>query len=293
MFTRKRMILAIVLMLLSILLAQGVRSYFQRGTAIERMPLVRNKPGDHHRPVFVSGLDSAGNALLSGNKPAVHPLHQFADNSQGNLAGQAGGMRGADDCAIPCSGSDFIALDDHSGFFISGPGSNAGNSPKGNGAPGTDKKNGTDEPVKGNAQPSPGPGGSSTPPGGNAPASGGAGKPQPGGNPGPNTDPGVSPAPPGGQPQPEHPADTPPIAGNPPLGPFMPLNGPLSDPPATPPFLRGAAAPVSTLTDRATPTSVPEPASLALIATGLLGMAWLRKKRARHQPPQEPYNLRC
>ncbi|GBL44306.1 hypothetical protein SFMTTN_0101 [Sulfuriferula multivorans] len=293
MFTRKRIILAIVLMLLSILLAQGVRSYFQSSTAIDRVPPARNKPGDHHHPVFVSGLDSAGNALLSGNKPATHPLQQFADNPQGNLAGQAGDIRGADDCAIPCSGSDFIALDDHSGFFISGPGSNAGNSPKGKGAPGTDKKNGTGEPVIGNAQPGPGTGGSSTPPGGNAPASGGGGKLQPGGNPGPNTDPGVSPAPPGGQQQPERPADNPPIAGNPPLGPFMPLNVPLSDSPATPPVLRGTAAPVSTLTDRVTPNPVPEPASLALIAAGLLGMAWLRKKRDRRQPLHEPYNLRC
>jgi len=210
MFTRKRMILAIVLMLLSILLAQGVRSYFQGSTAIDRMPPARNKPGDHHRPVFVSGLDSAGNALSSGNKPAAHPLQQFADNSQGNLAGPSGGMQGADDCAIPCGGSDFIALDDHSGFFISGPGSNAGHTLAGNGTPGTDKKNGTGEPVTGNAQPGPGPGGSSIPPGGNAPASGGGGKPQLGGNPGPNTDPGVSPTPPGGQPQLERPADNPP-----------------------------------------------------------------------------------
>ena len=280
MFTRKRIILSIVLMLLSILLAQGMRSYFQGSTAIERMPLVRNKLGDHHRPMFVSGLDSAGNAPSSGNKPAAHPLQQFADKSQDNLAGQAGGMQGTDDCAIPCGVGDFLALDDHSGFFISGPGSNAGHTLAGNGTPGTDKKNGTGEPVTGNAQPGPGTGGSSTPPGGNAPASGGGDIPQLGGNPGPNTDPGVSPTPPGRQPQLERPADNPPIAGNPPLGPFMPLNVPLSDPPATPPVLRGAAAPVSTLTDRATPTSVPEPASLALIVVGLSGMAWLRKKTA-------------
>lgn len=275
MFTKKRMILAIVLMLLSILLAQGVRSYFQGNAATARAQLAHNQPGDRHHPAFVGGLDAAGNPLSSANKPAAHKLKLLADAGDhgGWMAGQAGGAPGQDDCAIPCSGGNFVALDGHSGFFVSGLGSNAGPTPPGNGMPETDNQNGAAEPGTGNAQPGPASGGKS-PSGGSAPV-GGGGIPQSGGNPG--SAPATGSPQSGGQPQSEHPADKPPVAGNQPLGPFMPPNDPSA---ILPPDSRGAVAPLSTQADRATPTPVPEPASLALIAIGLLSMAWLRKKPA-------------
>lgn len=276
MFTKKRIILALALMLMSIMLAQGMRSYFHGKTAT-RVQHAHNKPGDRHHPAIVGDMDAAGNLHSPDNKLAADELQQLADAAQrdhgGWIAGQAESGSVPDGCAIPCTGGNFIALGDHSGFFIPSPGSNAGHAPAGNGMTDPDKQNGAAEPG-GIGQPGPGTGGGNPLRGGGAPVGGGSGIPQASGNPGPSTNPGAGPTPPGGQPQTERQVDNSPVAGNPPLGPFMPLN----DPPATPPDTHGAVEPLTTHTERVTPTSVPEPASLTLLAAGLLGMAWLRKK---------------
>lgn len=268
MFTKKRIILAIVLMLMSIMMAQGVRGYFQGNAAATRAQPAHNKPGDRH-PVFVSGVDAAGNLLASDNKLAAHKLQQLADAAQrdyfGGMAGQAEGTPQQDGCAIPCAGANFIALDDHTGFFISGSGSNFGHAPESNEIPDMDKQNGAGEPGTGKAQA--GPDAESNPPSGsNAPR---GGTKQPSGNTGPNAGPGAGPIQPGGELQPEHPANNPPVADNSPPGLFMPPNTPT---------LLGTAAPFTPQLERMKAASVPEPASLALIAIGLLSMAWLRKK---------------
>lgn len=261
MFTKKRIVLAIVLMLISISLAQGVRSYFHSQTAAAIPRPAHETPGDVHHPVSLGAVGASDHPQQLAN--AAQP------DSLALLHDQPESWPGQDGCGVPCAGGNFIALDDHSGFFIPGPASNAGHAPAGNGMPHT---NGAAEPGTENAQR--GSTGSNPPPGGNAPA-GGSDIPQPGGKAGPNTDADRGPTSPGSPPQPEYladPADNPPAADKPSPSPFMPPNPILPDSPDT------AAPLVAAPLDRTSVHSVPEPASLALIIAGMLGMAWLRKR---------------
>lgn len=246
MSTKKRIVLAIVLMLLSISLAQGVRSYFHSQIAAAMPRPAYNTPGDIHHPLSMGAAGASDRPQQLANAAPPDSLALLHDQPES--------WPGQDGCGVPCAGGDFIALDDHSGFFIPGPGSNAGHAPTGNGMPHT---NGAAEPGTGNAQPGP------------------AGSNPPGGNSGPNTDADGGPTSPGRPPQLEYladPVDNPHAAEKPSPNSFMPPNPILPDSP-------DSAAPVVTAPlDRTSAQSVPEPASLALIIAGMLAMAWLRKQ---------------
>ena len=250
MFTTKRIFLAIVLMLLSISLAQGVRSYFHNQIAAAIPQPAHKTPGDVHHPVSMG-------AVGAWDRP-----QQFANaappDSLALLHDQPESWPGQDGCGVRCTGGNFIALDDNSGFFIPGLGSNAGHAPAGNGMPDTDTQNNAVEPSTGNAQPRPA--GSNPPLGGNS-------RPNPDADGGPTS--------PAGPQLPEYladPADNPHAADKPSPSSFMPPNPILPDSPDS------AAPVIIPAFDRPSTHSVPEPASLALITAGMLGMAWLRKQ---------------
>ncbi|MHB1245445.1 MAG: PEP-CTERM sorting domain-containing protein [Sulfuriferula sp.] len=218
--------------------------------------------------------NAVGSNLLSGGATAANKIRLITDEALHNgREWLAADVLGQDKCAIPCTNDNFVALDANSGFFIPGSSSHVGDRTKGESPPGKQKQQ---DDRKAGTAPKPGPTVSGNAPYGSYAPAGGTNDVPSGSNSDPNAGPDTNAAPgqapsfPVKQPQSTPSTDHDPIAGNP-AGPFIPLNAPvlLAQPlDGSLPFVAGGTA----------THPVPEPAVFGLVAIGLLGMAWLRKK---------------
>lgn len=272
MFTTKRIILTLVLMLMSIMLAQGIHHYFHdKFVAIRAQHEHARVDGSHYPESITKTV--AGINLLANGGTAANKIRLLADEAQhdhrANLIGQTQDVLGRAQCAIPCTKANFVALDGHSGFFISDSPNNSGDRMGGK-SPSDKQKQSNDGEAGASPKPSPIATGS-TPYGGSTPAGGGKGMPsdkvKPAANPG--TDPDSGTALPGKSPQSYPTADNDPVTVD--LGPFIPLNGPLLT--AEP---ADGNSPFRSALNSTHP--VPEPTVIALVVIGLLSMVWLRRK---------------
>lgn len=245
MFTKKRTILTLSFMLMSIMLAQGVHNYFYDKSGMPRAVPERVRTSDRHHPELIT-KNAVGSNLLSGGATAANKIRLITDEAlHDGREWLAADVLGQDKCAIPCTNDNFVALDANSGFFIPGSSSHVGDRPKGESPSGKQKQQ---DDRKAGTAPKPGPAVSGNAPYGSYAPAGGT-----------NDVPSGSPS-----------TDNDPVAGNP-AGPFIPLNAPvlLAQPlDGSLPFVAGSTA----------THPVPEPAVFGLVAIGLLGMAWLRKK---------------